>query len=248
MPTVTIPTTQNVRIDYELAATGLRIGAFLLDLLIFGLGYAVVMLLVLRGILAGTDFDEVGAIVALGSIFSFLAYYFLLETFAHGRTLGKRLLGLRVVRLDGRDPTPADFLARAVFLLPDVLFSAGVPAVVLVASGRYKQRIGDLVAGTAVIQAGPGTDYRIADIAGISTRATHQPRFPGVQRYTNADMLILKQTLLRAARYDNAAHHLAVSRLADRVLDDLELDGAEISLTPHAFLEAVLLDYIVLTR
>ncbi len=244
MESVTIQTTQNVSIDYQLASAGTRVGSFLIDATIFLIGYAILALLLANFIDSLDDF----AILSFGIVFLFLAYYFFLELFNRGQTLGKRILGLRVIRLDGRDPTPADFLTRAIFLLPDVLLSTGIPAVLLIASGRHNQRLGDMVAGTAVIQSAISTTFTLDEIMGITNREDHDPEFPGVQRFTNADMMIVKHSLQRFRKYGNTAHRQAVRQLAVKIADELELDKAEVKYTPEKFLERVLLDFIVLTR
>lgn len=244
MESVTIQTTQNVRIDYELAKTGSRVSAFLIDAVAFTILYWIISLLLVNFMDSPGDFS----ILAFGTIFGFLGYYFLLELFNRGQTIGKKVVGLRVIRLDGRDPTPADFLTRSVFLLPDVLLSSGIPAMLLISSGRYKQRLGDMVAGTVVIQTAISSAFTLEEIMGITSREDHEPEFPGVQRFTNNDMMVVKHTLQRSLKYGNAAHKLAVRKLAIRIADELELDKKEVKYTPEKFLEKVLLDFIVLTR
>jgi len=244
MESVTIQTTQNVRIDYELAKAGSRIGAFFIDAIIFTIVYWIVSLLLVSLLNSLDDF----AIIVFGTLFGFLGYYFFLELFNRGQTIGKRIIGLRVIRLDGRDPTPADFLTRAVFLLPDVLLSSGIPAMLLISSGRHNQRLGDMVAGTVVIQTAISSAFTLEEIMGITSREDHEPEFPGVQRFTNHDMMVVKRALQRSRKYGNEAHKKAVRKLAVRVADELELDKKEVEYTPEKFLEKVLLDFIVLTR
>ncbi len=244
MESVTIQTTQNVRIDYELAKAGSRVGAFFIDAVVFTIIYWIISLVLISVMDSPDDFT----ILSLGTIFGFLGYYFLLELFNRGQTLGKRVLGLRVIRLDGRDPTPADFLTRSVFLLHDVLLSSGIPAMLLVGSGRYSQRLGDMVAGTVVIQTAISSAFTLEEIMGITSREDHEPEFPGVQQFTNNDMMVVKHALQRSRKYGNAAHKLALRKLAVRIADELELDKKEVKYTPEKFLEKVLLDFIVLTR
>jgi hypothetical protein len=168
--------------------------------------------------------------------------------FNRGQTLGKKVVGIKVIRLDGKDPTPADFLARAIFLLPDVILSSGIPAVLLISSGRHKQRLGDMVAGTAVIQSTVSAAFTLEEIMGIRNRDDHEPEFPNVQRFTDEDMMIVKQTLARSQQYGNTAHRQAVRQLAVRLADQMEIDKAEVKYSPEKFLQVLLLDYIVLTR
>lgn len=244
MESVTIQTTQNVRIDYELAKAGSRVGAFFIDAIVFTIVYWVISLVLTNFMYRLDDFS----ILAFGAVFGFLGYCFLLELFNRGQTIGKKVVGLRVIRLDGRDPTPADFLTRSVFLLPDVLLSSGIPAILLISSGRHNQRLGDMVAGTVVIQTAMSSTFTLEEIMGITRREDHEPEFPGVQRFTNQDMMVVKRTLQRSRKYGNEAHRKAVRKLAVRIADELELEKKEVKYTPEKFLEKLLLDFIVLTR
>lgn len=244
MESVTIQTTQNVSIDYPLAGAGARVGSFFIDATIYTIAYWLLSLVLVNFI----DSMDGFASLTFGYLFLFLAYFFFLELFNRGQTLGKRIVGLRVIRLDGRDPTPADFLTRAIFLLPDVLLSSGIPALLLIISGRLNQRLGDIVAGTVVIQTSIVNTFTLEEIMGITNREDYDPEFPGVQRFTNADMMIVKHALQRLRRYGGTAHRQAVRQLAVKIADLLELDKKEVKYTPEKFLEIVLMDFIVLTR
>ena len=246
MAAVTIHTTQNVRIDYETATVGARIGAFLIDTIIIFVSLFLLVIFAEAVFLPSSDSTLV--IIYLGGLFYFLAYFFFWEMLSRGQTPGKMLLKLRVIRVDGRDPTPADFLVRAVFLFIDVLFSLGMTAVLLVVTGRHSQRLGDLVARTVVINTTKFGGVSLADILSIRDRSQHQARYPAVQRMTDEDMLLVKQCILRFRRYRNQAHRAALHELAVRMTRLLELDVKAIDQTEEAFLETLLLDYIVLTR
>jgi uncharacterized RDD family membrane protein YckC len=82
-------------------------------------------------------------------------YPVLFEVLYDGQTIGKRVLGLRVIHANG---TPVSWLAsivrnllRVVDMLP-VLYGFGVVCGLLDAQGR---RLGDLVAGTLVVHVAP---------------------------------------------------------------------------------------------
>jgi uncharacterized RDD family membrane protein YckC len=243
MATVTIHTSQNVRIDYEAATLGIRIGAFLIDAAAIVVSYGLFVFLL--ALLEAADADE-RVLFIFGPLFYTLLYFFASELVTRGRTVGKALLKLRVMRLDGRDPTPADFLGRAIFLIPDVLFSFGMLAVLLILAGPRRQRLGDLVSGTVVIRAGDYGGVSLADVLTIRRREEHEPSYPGVQRLTDEDMLVVKQTILRYRRYRNPGHREALDLLARRMGELIELD--ELPQDREAFLQELLLDYIVLTR
>ncbi len=243
MAIVTIHTSQNVRIDYEAATLGVRIGAFLLDVLATVVSYGLFVLLL---VLLEVDGISEQITFVFGPIFYTLLYFFFLEMITRGQTLGKALLKLRVMRLDGRDPTPADYLGRAVFLLVDVLFSFGMLAVLLILIGSRRQRLGDVVSGTVVIQTTAYGGVSLADVLTIRRRDEHEPTYPNVQRLTDEDLLLVKQTILRYRRYRNDGHRQALDLLARRMGELLGVD--ELPEDREAFLQEVLLDYIVLTR
>ena len=84
-----------------------------------------------------------------------LTYFFICEAL-WGQTLGKRLLGLRVLMRDGRPATVSAVSARTVFRLID---DGPVGLVVMLLSGRRRQRLGDLLGGTIVARATPGLPH-----------------------------------------------------------------------------------------
>jgi uncharacterized RDD family membrane protein YckC len=83
-------------------------------------------------------------------------YYFALEATV-GRTVGKLVLGLRILRADGGRPSTGAIFERTLLRLVD-----GFPAfyltgfiTMLVTGPQRRQRLGDLAAGTIVVRARP---------------------------------------------------------------------------------------------
>ena len=138
------------------AGIGLRAVAVIIDtLLLFIVGYAIAMLT--GGTTAG-GFNLQGgsAFLWFGVVFS---YYMLMEAQC-GWTLGKRVLGLKVVKLDGGGPL--DWQASIVRNLLRIVdgFIFYLVAAIAVATSDKKQRIGDRVAGTVVIRTPKNIDAR----------------------------------------------------------------------------------------
>jgi uncharacterized RDD family membrane protein YckC len=142
---------------------GRRIAAALIDIaLLFGL-------FVVLGLTIGESKTEGGsASVSLngaGAALYFalvLVYYFALEA-AIGRTVGKLLLGLRVVRPDGGRPSVSAIAVRTLLRIVDwlpLLYLVGF--ISLLSTGPRRQRLGDLAAKTIVARTvparRPGTD------------------------------------------------------------------------------------------
>ena len=244
MPAVTIHTAQNVRIDYETAGIGLRIGAFAIDAIAVLISFFILLLLV-EWLSIGIDTEVLWEYFAL---FYLVLYFFFSEMLTRGQTLGKKVLKLRVIRLDGEDPTPGDFLVRALFLLLDVVFTSGILAVLLIVTGHQNQRLGDLIARTVVIHTRRFGGVSLRDILTIRKRDEHTARYPAVQRLTDNDMLLVKQTLARYRLYGNRAHRKALSLLAARMSEILDIPAVDRPSSDEEFMETLLLDYIVLTR
>jgi uncharacterized RDD family membrane protein YckC len=78
-----------------------------------------------------------------------LIYYFATESLT-GQTVAKRVLGLRVVRRDGKPLTPQSVAPRTLLRLIE---QNPLGLIVLVLSGQRRQRLGDLAAGTVVTRA-----------------------------------------------------------------------------------------------
>jgi len=133
---------------------GRRIAAALLDVLILFVVFVVV------GLAAGdTSSGQGSASVSLGGAatvaFSLIAllYYGLSEALS-GQTLGKRALGVRVARLDGTPAGAGAVAIRTLLRIVDSLpFAYLVGLIAVLATGRKRQRLGDLAAGTTVVSA-----------------------------------------------------------------------------------------------
>jgi uncharacterized RDD family membrane protein YckC len=158
-----ISTAEHVGISYELAGVGSRVLAAFLDVVAISVVELGGTLLAnggsrqLGSLLGRSIFS---AIVTLLFLLVFpLAYWVLLETLWNGQTLGKRLVGIRVLRDTG---APAGFIAitaRGLVRLLDVVpFVLPIDILLIVLTGK-SQRLGDLVAGTVVVKARVQRDF-----------------------------------------------------------------------------------------
>jgi uncharacterized RDD family membrane protein YckC len=121
-----------------------RVAAGLVDLaVLFAAGTALVLLT--GGLTTATT------VLALGWT---LYYFFALESGA-GQTLGKKLLGIRVVRADGRPAGTKEIAVRTVLRIVDGFAFYGVGLTAMLVTGKRRQRLGDLAAGTVVTAAAP---------------------------------------------------------------------------------------------
>lgn len=126
--------------------------AAIIDLIVIGVLFSV--LSALFGDFGG-DGDSDFQISLSGEPFLFgiavtFAYYWLLEG-KTGATLGKRALGLVVVKADGSECDLSTAAIRTVLRVVDVLPLLYLLGLIVVAVTSKNQRVGDLAAGTLVV-------------------------------------------------------------------------------------------------
>lgn len=155
-----IDTPENVVFAYDVAGIGSRFIAAILDtLLIIGAQiFIAVFVLIFSSDLNQllSNYDEINPwIYAAAGLISFMilwGFYIIFEMIWNGQTPGKRMVKLRVVRLDGTPITLADSLIRNILRLIDFLPFNYALGVIVMFVNKQSRRIGDLAAGTLVIR------------------------------------------------------------------------------------------------
>ncbi len=148
----TIVTPEGITLELPLAGIGSRGLAALIDLII-----RTAMIVGVNLALGALVFDETSAALTFGALavvdFALVfGYDIAFEVANRGRTPGKMAVALRVVRVGG---APVGFTASAIrnlIRLIDFLPFAYVAGMVAVLVSRDAQRLGDLAAGTLVVQ------------------------------------------------------------------------------------------------
>jgi uncharacterized RDD family membrane protein YckC len=135
----------------RLPSLALRLASGMLDAMPLILGP---MLFAVRRLATGIDPaampDTIDELLIYGGIFVYIAYTALTELLL-GRTPGKMLCGLVVVSRDGKPATTRQRLIRNILRLLDIYL---IP-LLIVAATPLRQRLGDLVAGTVVVEQEP---------------------------------------------------------------------------------------------
>lgn len=149
-------TPEGVTLELVLAGLGSRFVAYLVDFIVVAAAEVALVLAFAAAsgarpsttttdLLAGTE-----AVLAFAIAFG---YFIVFETLDNGRSIGKRMVGLRVVLVGGGAvgfrASLLRNLARLVDMMPGVFYLVGS---VLVLATRRNQRLGDLLAGTLVIR------------------------------------------------------------------------------------------------
>ena len=148
-----IVTGEAVAIDLRVARLGSRMIAAMLDLFIMLIALYFVGLVTIVVVQPDNDplITAVGILVYVGVL---VGYPVASETFMRGRTLGKMAMGLRVVRDDGGPIRFRHAFVRALVGLvaerPGVFLF--IPGVACMLTSSRSKRLGDLFAGTVVLQ------------------------------------------------------------------------------------------------
>ena len=118
--------------------------------------------------------------------------------------------------------------------------------IVYAGTSRRTQRIGDVMANTIVIRNKSSINYSLRDVLAIKSQDNYTPEYPAAIRFTDEDMLLIKNTIQRVKTQPNPETKKFAIELADK---SAELIG--LSETPSKrlkFLQTLLQDYVVLTR
>lgn len=242
MNQIAINTSQNVNVGFTLAGAGERIVAFFIDWLIKGI-YIFIIFWLTRNILDfsnyidGWDSWSIGALILIIT-FPIHIYTLVLESVMEGQTFGKKLMKIKVVKIDGYQASFGDYLMRWIFRLVDIVGSFGFIAFVTTLLSKNHQRLGDIATGTAVISLKNKVDISHTILEQL--KEDYIPTFPQVILLSDNDVRIIKENFQKAIKADDRQ---IINRLTQRILDILKLDPDSIQLTQKQFLGTIIKDY-----
>lgn len=243
MKNIEIKTTQNVVLQYELANLRDRIFAYLIDLVCLVVGISLLSAIGFNVFFLSGTAASVYTIF-LGCIFIF--YAFAMERWNHGQSIGKMALRIQVIKTVGGKATFSDYAARWVFRMIDIYFSFGGIASILIASSSKAQRIGDIVANTAVVKLVSNTNLRLKDLLAIHSQNSYKPTYLQAKQLVEDDVLLIKAALDRHRKFNNEAHQEAMTLLSEKIQEVLNIESLQKN--ERQFLQTILNDYVVLTR
>ncbi|MFT4033470.1 MAG: RDD family protein [Siphonobacter sp.] len=235
-----IQTTQNVPLEYLPASIGDRILAFLLDALIL-IAWIVMGSLVFGQIVTNYLTDEYTVVAYIGIIALPVMFYSLLsEVVMNGQSVGKRVMGLRVVRIDGTPAHLGDYLMRWLLRLLDIWALSGT--VGLICMAIYPgQRLGDRAARTAVVKLRP--PVRLEQVVSSAEQA---PDYT----ITFSEAILLSDqdaNTIRKVMKKTMEHH-TFNLLEMTAQQVKQVTGIQTDLEDWAFLRTILQDHTYLTE
>jgi uncharacterized RDD family membrane protein YckC len=234
MQTVRIQTAQNVFIEYQPASIGDRILATLIDSVVL---YSYIILAVFM--LGAMDIDITWVYIVLLGL-PYLFYDLVLEITLDGQTIGKKARNVKVVKLDGTQPTIGSYLLRWLIRPIDVFFSGAVAILVISINGKG-QRLGDMAAGTSVISL--NRQIGLSETMLPQVQENYQPVYPQAISLTDKDVALIKEALYVHKNSDSPDYRL-LETLANKVKTVIQVES---TMPPMAFLHTILKDYTFLT-
>ena len=196
MSELTINTTQNVNINFTAASVGERMLASLLDLVI-KVAYVIVIFYVffywfgISNMLDQMDGWSQTAVIIL-FFFPVLIYSLTLESIFEGQTFGKKLLKIKVVKIEGYQAGFGDFLIRWLFRIVENNILGGLIGLIVILVSKKSQRLGDMAAGTAIITLKNNISINSTILEDIGN--AYVPIYPLVIKLSDNDMRIIKDT------------------------------------------------------
>ncbi|CAN5134312.1 RDD family protein [soil metagenome] len=234
-------TTQNVAINYQVANVGERLLARLLDLVFFAV-YLFIAFMILGQIVKGMDFENISKFSMIFSLIipiPVLTYTLWCETLFNGRSIGKLIIGLKVVKTDGTPAGIGQFAYRWVMRLFEGeggLFTClALPVAIISGKG---QRIGDMVGDTMVIRIKQKSSLRNTILQQINPQ--YRVIFPQVSNLTDRDMNVIRDIMQQS--FDTGNYHL-LEYLGNKVKSIMGVNPPPQQLPTMQFLNIVLADY-----
>ncbi|MDF5729587.1 MAG: RDD family protein [Rhizonema sp. PD38] len=244
-------TPESVELEFTLAGIGNRAWALLIDYHVLGVILILFLIIlfiistqltnVLSGIFGNSVFTWLLAIASIISFGIYTGYFVFFETLWQGQTPGKRFAKIRVVRDDGRLIGLQQATLRALLRPFDEMLFIGA---FLIVFSRHEKRLGDLAAGTIVIQ-------NQTPITSVNLTISEEAKLASEQLLDNTDLsamlpddfTIIREYLLRRGEMTSKAKALVSLQLVNQLLPIIKLEKIPYHLTPDVFLEAIYLVY-----
>ena len=239
MNNLQINTTQNVNLNYTIVSIGERIVAFFIDAFIL---YLYSLLVNILGDAIGYIYDDgwtqrgLMALIFLPAMF----YSLLMHIIFNGRTVGKMLLKMRVVKVDGSPVHWSNYLVRWMLRLVDIWLFVGSIGILTILFSEKRQRLGDAAAGTVVISTKNKTTVSHTILEEVED--TYVPQFTNVTILTDKDIRLIKETFSAAKKSNDFKTLKALREKVDSILQ------TNSELYDMKYLETVLKDYNYFTQ
>ncbi len=251
MPEIQISTPFNIDIEFEIAAFHKRLLAYCIDFILLILYMYSILFLLFGGFRVG---EGSYGFVLIILVLPMLSYTMLSELWMNGQTIGKKIFRIKVVSLDGGEPTLGQYALRwfmrfyewafIIFFLfwgngivgIIWLIIGGITSMIIISISPKSQRLGDLVAGTVVVET--SSKLTVDDTIFMPVApADYKVKFPEVMRLSDRDISTIKNVINQAKKTDT---YNMCNRIAIKVQDVLKVSTDMYAMD---FLEKLMEDY-----
>lgn len=235
MKKIQIDTTQNVLVQYQIASSGERFLSLIIDFI------AILLLTWIFGLITSA-WPVLSEVVFWLTI---TTYSPVLETFNHGRTLGKMAMNLKVIKVDGELAQPLDYLSRWSTKGVEVYLTLGSLAGLVSYFSPKGQRIGDVLANTVVIKQESIGRLNLGRVTALKKYGDYEAQYPQVLQLHEDEIILVHETFNRYKKFRTEGHKEAFSRLVDSLALKLEVGQVK---NAEGFVKQLIKDYVILTR
>lgn len=255
-----VDTPFNIELAFETASIGKRSAATFIDLIIAALYVALLHFTIID------QTQEIGELFETTYLFLVILplyfYHFFSELLLNGQSLGKKLVGIRVVNSSGYAASTSQYLLRWIISFPNIAFVYAayyllinpvavfffygisfIPDLITIAISKYSKRLGDLAADTVVINTRYKMGLEDTIFRSVSQDLGYQPKYAAVMRLTDKDINNLRNLIhqKRNKIIDDYSEKVAI-----RIEEVLAIKN--ISGDVYQFFEDLLTDYNFYTQ
>ena len=265
MGVIKVPTNFNIDVEFEVPEFYRRLLALLIDVVI-EFFYFRIALEIFKSLVSGYSYNDDSAYdmqsIALVFFLPIMVYHLVLEITMNGQSLGKKIMGLRVVNENGGKASISQYLIRWLLRVSDVwiisliLILASNPDfgrnleytfiilaalgflitdIALVVTSRKGQRIGDILAHTILIRT--NSRASIEETVFQEVADNYVPSFPQIMQLSDKDINAIKSILEVARKKGDFSMAISAS---EKIKNHLQITT---SLPPFDFLDVLLKDY-----
>lgn len=253
----TVDTPFNIHLEFYLANVYKRALATMID---WGLmvAYFLLTFYVLgdRAEVWGREYPAVAILLRMLCTLPAAAYPLVAEWLTQGRTVGKYLLSIKVMDMEGGPASLHQCLLRYFLGLRNyavlslmalsyvhelwyvffITIFASIPDIIVMGISKYGQRLGDLAAGTVVVYTKYSMDIQ-ATVYKELDRGSYVPSYPEVLKLSDKDLHRIKDLLGAKKTKSWERYMIQLAYKVERVID-VKMEG-----DPMVFLHTLLSDY-----